>query len=74
MTLCVYMHVYLCVRVFHVCVCVCVQMLWLSREVVQTGVTGSDKLIFALLKQLPGETIINAHSIATTDGDGDVWE
>lgn len=30
-----------------------IQLMWLTREVVQTGVAGADKLCFALLKQLP---------------------
>lgn len=31
------------------------QVLWLTREMIQTGVAGADKLCFALLKQLPGK-------------------
>ena len=30
------------------------QVLWLIRAMVGTGVSGADKLCFALLKQLPG--------------------
>jgi len=30
-----------------------IQVLWLTREMIQTGVAGADKLCFALLKQLP---------------------
>ena len=30
------------------------QILWLTREMVQTGVSGADRLCFAFLKQMPG--------------------
>ena len=33
--------------------CNCSQVLWLTGEMVKTGVAGADKLCFALLKQLP---------------------
>ena len=32
------------------------QLLWLTREMVGSGVAGADRVCFALLKHLPGET------------------
>ena len=40
-------------------------MLWLAREVAQTGVSGADKLVFALLEQLPGTYVILVRCISS---------
>lgn len=38
-------------------VLVCVQLVWLVRELVKSGVMGADGVIMTLLKQIAGETL-----------------
>ena len=41
------------------------QLLWLTREMVKTGISAVDRIVFALLKQIPG-TYIWSHGSETT--------
>ena len=37
----------------------CVQLVWLVRELVKSGVIGADGVIMTLLKQIAGQTHMN---------------
>lgn len=42
------------------CCFVCVQLVWLVRELVKSGMMGADGVVMTLLKQIAGQTLTHA--------------